>query len=141
MSKLGQVQTYPNGVKIVKWARKESPTEASVAGEMAKFGYKVYDLQTCAPWFERSRHAHDYEEIRGVVSGAITFHFDEFPVTIEAGDILIIPGGTPHEVISHNGQPFTAYKGSLSGERKVTEHGDAKGSIEDLAQQSGARKN
>jgi hypothetical protein len=46
---------------------------------------------------------------------------------------LLIPGGLPHEVISHNGRPFSAYKGSLSGERKVTEHGDAKGSVESLS--------
>ena len=59
-------------------------------------------------------------------------------MTIEAGDILLIPGGVAHEVISHNGQPFSAYKGSTSGERKVTEHGDARGSVEDLKQrQSG----
>jgi hypothetical protein len=38
-----------------------------------------------------------------------------------------------HEVITHNGKPFSAYKGSLSGERKVTEHGDGSGSVEDLA--------
>jgi quercetin dioxygenase-like cupin family protein len=86
-----------------------------------------------APWFERSRHGHDEPEIRGAVDGVITFHFDEYPVTIEAGDILLIPGGVAHEVITHNGKTFSAYKGSLSGERKVTEHGDGHGSIEDLA--------
>jgi mannose-6-phosphate isomerase-like protein (cupin superfamily) len=68
-----------------------------------------------------------------------TFHFDGFPVTIEAGDILLIPGGMAHEVISHNGRPFSAYKGSRSGERKVTEHGDAKGSVEQLARRTGAK--
>lgn len=127
------MKTYPNGVKILKWARKEAPTAESVAELMKGFGYKVYDLQTCQPWFERSRHAHDYEEIRGAVSGTITFHFDDYPVTFEGGDILIIPGGTPHEVIVHNDKPFSAYKGSASGERKVSEHGDGKGSKEDLA--------
>ena len=123
---------YPNGVKLVKWSGKEPPTVDSVADSMRAFGYKVYDLQTVEPWFERSRHAHDEPEIRGAVAGVITFHFDEYPVTIEAGDILLIPGGVAHEVISHNGNTFTAYKGSVSGERKVTEHGDGSGSIEDL---------
>ena|ERR1051326_3486749 len=137
MTKRGATAIYPNGVKILKWSRTEDPTEESVAEEMKRFGYRVYDLQTVAPWFERSRHAHDEAEIRGAVSGVITFHFDEFPVTIEAGDILFIPGGIAHEVINHNGRPFSAYKGSLSGERKVTEHGDAKGSVEYLAQQAG----
>jgi mannose-6-phosphate isomerase-like protein (cupin superfamily) len=126
--------TFPNGVKLMKWGKREEPTAESVAEEMKRFGYGVYDLQTVAPWFERSRHAHDEPEIRGAVSGAITFHFDDFPVTIEGGDILLIPGGMAHEVISHNGHPFSAYKGSLSGERKVTEHADGRGSIETLTQ-------
>jgi mannose-6-phosphate isomerase-like protein (cupin superfamily) len=100
---------------------------------MQKHGFKVYDLQTIPPWFERSLHSHDYDEIRGAVAGVTTFHFEEFPVTVEAGDILFIPGGIPHSVRSHNGQSFTAYKGSRSGERSVSEHGDGKGSVEDLA--------
>jgi mannose-6-phosphate isomerase-like protein (cupin superfamily) len=117
----------------VKWSHKEEPSAESVAQAMKSFGYRVYDLQTVPAWFERSRHAHDEPEIRGAVSGVITFHFDDYPVTIEAGDILLIPGGVAHEVITHNGKPFSAYKGSLSGERKVTEHGDGGGSVEDLA--------
>lgn len=122
-----------SSVKVIKWPHKEAPTEQNVAAEMQKYGYKVYDLQTIPPWFERSRHAHDYAEIRAAVAGVTTFHFDEFPVTIEAGDILIIPGGIPHAVRTHNDKPFTAYKGSLSGERSVTEHGDGRGSVEDLS--------
>lgn len=132
--------TFPNGVKLVKWGRTEEPTAESVAEDMRRFGYAVYDLQTVAPWFERSRHAHDEPEIRGAVSGAITFHFDDFPLTIEAGDILLIPGGMAHEVISHNSRPFSAYKGSLSGHRRVTEHGDAAGSVEHLTHGSGSTR-
>jgi len=133
-----RIATYPNGVKVVKWSRKEPPTADSVASDMRRFGYKVYDLQTVSPWFERSRHAHDEPEIRGAVAGVMTFHFDEYPVTIEAGDILLIPGGVAHEVIAHNGNTFTAFKGSVSGERKVTEHADGSGSVEDLARRAQA---
>jgi len=122
----------PQGVKVIKWPHKTAPTEKSVSDEMASYGYKTYDLQTIPPWFERSRHAHDYDEIRGAVSGVTTFHFDDGPVTIEAGDILFIPAGVPNEVITHNGSPFTAYKGSVTGERSVTEHGDGRGSLENL---------
>ncbi len=139
MSERAKTATFANGVKLVKWGRTEEPTAESVAEEMRRFGYSVYDLQTVAPWFERSRHAHDEPEIRGAVSGAITFHFDEFPITIEGGDILLIPGGLAHEVISHNSRPFSAYKGSLSGQRMVTEHGDGKGSVERLAAAKGSR--
>lgn len=126
----------PVGVKIYKWPHQEAPTEESVRREMQTFGFQVYDLQTIEPWFSRSRHSHDYDEIRGAVAGVTTFHFDDGPVTIEAGDILIIPGGTPHEVRSHNGNPFSAFKGSVSGERQVSEHGDGRGSVEDLARRT-----
>lgn len=134
-----RVATYPNGVKLIKWPHKVPPTAESVAEAMQVYGYKAYDLQTVAPWFERSRHSHDEPEIRAAVDGVITFHFDEYPVTIEAGDVLLIPGGVAHEVITHNERPFRAYKGSLSGERHVTEHGDARGSVEDLAKRAASR--
>ena len=123
----------PEGVRVIKWPHQIPPSEDLMRREMEKHGYQSYDLQTIPPWFERSRHAHDYDEIRAAVAGVTTFHFDDGPVTIEAGDILFIPAGTPHEVRTHNGNPFTAYKGSLSGERSVTELGDGRGSVEDLA--------
>ncbi|HEY8378564.1 MAG TPA: AraC family ligand binding domain-containing protein [Nannocystis sp.] len=129
-------QRLPNGVSVFKWPHTVEPTAETVAAEMERFGFRSYDLQTIPPWFHRSRHAHDEEEIRGAVSGVTTFHFDEGPVTIEAGDILIIPAGVPHEVRTHNGRPFSAYKGSRSGVRKVTEHGDGRGSVEDLARRA-----
>ncbi len=125
--------TLPNGVGLLKWPHRQPPDAEGVAALMARFGYAVYDLQTVPPWFERSRHSHDEPEIRGAVEGVITFHFDDFPVTIEAGDVLLIPAGVAHEVRGHNGRPFSAYKGSRSGERRVTELGDGRGSVEDLA--------
>ena len=124
---------FPNGVELIKWARREVPTAETVALAMAHLGFTVYDLQTVPGWFERSRHSHDEPEVRGAVEGTITFHFDAYPVTIEGGDILLIPAGLPHEVITHNERPFSAFKGSVTGERRVTEHGDGRGSVEDLA--------
>ena len=121
--------------KVIKWPHRETPTADSVAAEMRAYGYQVYDLQTIPPHFERSRHAHDEAEIRGAVSGVTTFHFNSGPITLEAGDILLIPAGVPHAVKTHNAQPFSAYKGSLSGERKVTELGDGQGSVEALEAQ------
>ncbi len=134
-----KIATFPNGVQLVKWPHKVAPTADSVADAMRGYGYKVYDLQTVPAWFERSRHAHDEPEIRGAVDGVMTFHFDEYPITIEAGDVLLIPGGVAHEVIAHNGRTFSAYNGSLSGERRVTEHADGSGSVEDIARKSAAQ--
>ena len=123
---------YPNGVRLIKWSEKTNPTAELVAQKMSGFGYGVYDLQTVPAWFERSRHHHDEPEIRAAVQGVITFHFDDFPVTIEGGDILFIPAGLSHEVKVHNANSFSAYKGSTSGVRSVTELGDGTGSVEDL---------
>lgn len=117
---------------LMKWPHKHPATEANVADELKAHGFKVYDLQTIPGWFERSLHSHDYDEIRGAVEGVTTFYFPHGPVTVEAGDILIIRGGVPHEVRSHNGNPFSGYKGSYSGMRSVTEHSDGKGSLEQL---------
>jgi mannose-6-phosphate isomerase-like protein (cupin superfamily) len=125
----------PNGVTVHKWPHQSSPCAESVAAEMAHFGFKSYDLQTVPAWFVRSRHAHEEEEIRGAVDGVITFHFDEGPITLEAGDILIIPSGVAHEVKTHNANTFSAFKGSRSGDRRVTELGDGVGSVEDLSGQ------
>ena len=125
----------PNGITVYKWPHRETPNAETVAREMDRFGFTSYDLQTVPPWFVRSAHAHDEEEIRGAVDGVITFHFEEGPITIEAGDILIIPPGVVHDVKTHNGRAFSAYKGSRSGQRTVTEHGDGRGSVESLAQQ------
>lgn len=125
----------PNGVQIYKWPHKQSPTEKLMKYQLQMLGFKAYDLQTCPAWFERSLHCHDYEEIRAAVEGCITFHFVEYPLTLEAGDIVIIPASLPHEVISHNANPFKAFKGSRSGERKVTEFSLGMGSVESLAKQ------
>ena len=100
------IMGLPNGVTLYKWPHKDAPNADTVALEMENFGFKSYDLQTVPPWFIRSRHSHDEEEIRGAVEGVITFHFDEGPVTIEAGDILIIPSGVAHEVKVHNANTF-----------------------------------
>ena len=128
---------YPNGVRLIKWSEQVEPTAESVAQKMAGFGYGVYDLQTVPPWFIRSRHHHDEPEIRAAVDGVITFHFDDYPITIEGGDILFIPAGLSHEVKVHNANSFSAYKGSISGVRSVTELGDGSGSVEDLQRQGG----
>ena len=105
----------------------------SMRAEMSGLGFKCYDLQTVEPWFVRSRHSHDEEEIRGAVSGVITFHFDEGPVTIEAGDILMIPAGVAPKLEFITRVSFPLLKGLVAGIRRVTEHADGSGSVEDLA--------
>jgi hypothetical protein len=47
MSERSRTATFPNGVRLVKWARREEPTAESVA-ENAAFRYAVYDANGCA---------------------------------------------------------------------------------------------
>jgi phosphoglycolate phosphatase len=120
-------------VKLIKWPHKKTPTAELVKKEMEAFGYVAYDHQTIPGWFERSSHSHNEPEIRGATQGTTTFHFSHLPpITIEAGDILFIPPLIAHTVVSHHGGEFSAFKGSLSGNRSVSEHSDGKGSLEQL---------
>ena len=43
-------------------------------------------------------HYHDREEVLLVLSGAVTVTADESSVTVQAGDTLIIPAGTAHQL-------------------------------------------
>src|SRR4051794_40828196 len=43
-------------------------------------------------------HAHDNEQISFVISGALKFRIDGRDIAVSAGELLQIPGGTPHEV-------------------------------------------
>ena len=44
------------------------------------------------------RHAHVNEQVSCVLSGALTFRFDDRELIARAGDVVQIPGGIPHEV-------------------------------------------
>ena len=74
-----------------------------------------------------SMNAYENNDVPGVVTGLAW--------TQMGGDILFIPAGVSHEVKVHNSNPFSAYKGSTSGVRSVTELGDGMGSVEDLQSQ------
>ena len=99
----------PNGVALYKWHKVE-PTEQAMKNELESLGFKTYDLQTQILGLNVADMAMIMKKIRAAVSGCITFHFDEFPVTIEAGDILVIPSGIPHHVIIHNSKPLRLLK-------------------------------
>ena len=44
------------------------------------------------------RHAHENEQVSCVLSGALTFRFDDREVMVGAGEVMRIPGGVSHEV-------------------------------------------
>lgn len=51
------------------------------------------------PGVSAVRHSHPGEELVYVIEGALEYHLDgRAPVTLKAGDVLLIPYGTPHAV-------------------------------------------
>jgi quercetin dioxygenase-like cupin family protein len=44
------------------------------------------------------RHAHTNEQVSSVLSGALRFVFNDSEIVARAGDVVRIPGETPHEV-------------------------------------------
>jgi quercetin dioxygenase-like cupin family protein len=44
------------------------------------------------------RHSHENEQVTQVISGALLFKLADGDVTLEAGGILVLPSGQPHEV-------------------------------------------
>lgn len=51
------------------------------------------------PGVSAVRHSHPGEELVYVIEGELEYHLDgRAPVTLKAGDVLLIPYGTPHAV-------------------------------------------
>lgn len=51
------------------------------------------------PGVSAVRHSHPGEELVYVIEGALEYRLDgRAPVTLKAGDVLLIPYGTPHAV-------------------------------------------
>lgn len=51
------------------------------------------------PGVSAARHSHPGEELVYVIEGELEYHLDgRVPVKLKAGDVLLIPYGTPHAV-------------------------------------------
>jgi quercetin dioxygenase-like cupin family protein len=62
-----------------------------------------------APGSVFPRHAHPEEQVTLVIRGRIRFDLDGTPVELGPGEVIVIPGGTPHgaEVIGE--EPVESY--------------------------------
>jgi quercetin dioxygenase-like cupin family protein len=50
-----------------------------------------------APWSIFPRHSHPESQVTMVLSGTLTFHYGDRHQRHEAGEVVAIPGGVPHE--------------------------------------------
>jgi mannose-6-phosphate isomerase-like protein (cupin superfamily) len=53
-----------------------------------------------------SLHRHDYEEIHVVQEGEALFVAGDEQRTVRAGEIVVVPGGTPHRFENSSDRPF-----------------------------------
>lgn len=57
------------------------------------------------PGASNVRHSHPHEQIVFVFRGTITQHVGDEVIEMDAGDALLIPGGTPHDSENRSDEP------------------------------------
>lgn len=89
-----------NGVKVTRWNRDESVTEATIQKMLAEEGLNPYKWSN-RPGDVYSAHSHGYNKVIYVVKGSITFGLPKSGQKIElfAGDRLDLPSGKKHDAI------------------------------------------
>jgi mannose-6-phosphate isomerase-like protein (cupin superfamily) len=63
-----------------------------------------YDLRVVRTQGEFTRHSHpETDEVFLVLSGSLTIRMDDGDVTLGAGQLYVVPKGTPHQPFSQDG--------------------------------------
>lgn len=69
------------------------------------FGFKTDRLQiiyncTSTPWTDEAVHAHsESDEVYIVLEGAMSIEISRHIVSVQAGEFLCVPAGTPHQLV------------------------------------------
>ena len=56
-----------------------------------------------------AEHAHPNEQAGFVYAGALTFHVDDAPIVVHAGESYVIPGDEPHAVENEGSDPAQGF--------------------------------
>jgi len=85
-------------VKITRWPSERPPTESDLREQLRQEGLEPYQWSN-GPGDTYSAHSHAYNKVIYVVSGSITFGLPDRAdaVSLEAGDMLDLPGGVMHD--------------------------------------------
>ena len=90
-------------VKVIPWIGPEAPTEL-VIRRLLDVENMTYYKWSNDPLDTYSAHAHPFNKVIYVVSGAITFGLPKEgrKITLKAGDRLELPSGTLHDAVVSN---------------------------------------
>ncbi len=87
-----------------KFSPDQEPPEVSTGGKVKRWVFVAGNLELIRYEYEAGtrfpEHSHPEEQVTVVIEGGITFHFPDRDVTLGAGDMLHIPGDTPHSATS-----------------------------------------
>ncbi|HEU5002975.1 MAG TPA: cupin domain-containing protein [Actinomycetota bacterium] len=82
-------------LSVTRWGQPEAPTEASVRAVFATEGLSPYAWSN-GPGDRYAVHTHSFDKVLICAQGSIAFQVAGEDVTLQAGDRLDLPAGTPH---------------------------------------------
>jgi quercetin dioxygenase-like cupin family protein len=100
-------------LEVINWTDQDRPREAALRKQLEADGFDVISWHD-PPGADYTPHTHDHDESMWVVSGEITFGIAGTSYRLQAGDRLMLPGGTVHT--AHAGRDGAVY---LIGQRRV----------------------
>ena len=90
----------PSKVEVTRWSDEKEPDEATIREILAEEGLHPYRWSN-APGDVYSSHAHSYNKVIYVLSGAITFSLPDSgeKLALKPGDRLDLPAGVSHGAV------------------------------------------
>lgn len=89
-------------LSVTPWAGADAPTEASVRAVFAAEGLSPYAWSN-GPGDRYAVHTHSYDKVLICARGSIVFEAGGRDLTLQAGDRLDLPAGTPHGAVVGSG--------------------------------------
>jgi quercetin dioxygenase-like cupin family protein len=82
-------------LEVIRWTEGAPPTAAALKKRLAAEGFEAFEWSD-APGAHYEAHSHDHDESIWVVEGEIAFGAGGGRHRLQAGDRLMLPGGTVH---------------------------------------------
>ena len=87
--------------KIDIWSTESREPMAGFRGRFLHSEHTTHVYWEIAADAELPEHSHPHEQIVNMLAGTFELVLDGTPHVLNAGDVLVIPGGTPHSGRSH----------------------------------------
>lgn len=76
--------------------------EPGVTRRLVAAGDKMMAMEVrFEPGAEGARHSHPHEQLSRLLQGRMTFYLGDEERELNAGDMIVIPGGLEHGVLAH----------------------------------------